>query len=102
MDRSAERPYLLDVLGRVADDRLEFTWSYSREVHRRETVARLAAELADELRAIVRHCAEGGAGGDTLPTSRSHRWTRRRSTGSSAAERTSRTCIRSRPPRPGW
>ncbi|CAM5700605.1 amino acid adenylation domain-containing protein [Streptomyces canarius] len=65
MDRSAERPYLLDVLGRVADDRLEFTWSYSREVHRRETVARLAAELADELRAIVRHCAEGGAGGRT-------------------------------------
>ncbi|MEW2513259.1 non-ribosomal peptide synthase/polyketide synthase [Streptomyces sp. NPDC046870] len=65
MDRSAERPYLLDVLGRVADDRLEFTWSYSRQVHRRETVARLAAELADELRAIVRHCAEPGAGGRT-------------------------------------
>ncbi|WP_063754198.1 non-ribosomal peptide synthetase [Streptomyces sp. NRRL WC-3725] len=65
MDRSADRPYLLDVLGRVADDRLEFTWSYSREVHRRETVARLAAELADELRAIVRHCAEPGAGGRT-------------------------------------
>ncbi|MGW4596890.1 non-ribosomal peptide synthase/polyketide synthase [Streptomyces sp. NPDC004457] len=65
MDRSARRPYLLDVLGRVAGDRLEFTWSYSRKVHRRETVARLAAELADELRAIVRHCAEPGAGGRT-------------------------------------
>ncbi|MEU6669013.1 non-ribosomal peptide synthase/polyketide synthase [Streptomyces sp. NPDC046727] len=65
MDRSAERPHLLDVLGRVIDNRLEFTWSYSREVHRRETVARLAAELADELRAIVRHCAEPGAGGRT-------------------------------------
>ncbi|MEU2060470.1 non-ribosomal peptide synthase/polyketide synthase [Streptomyces sp. NPDC013455] len=65
MDRSADRPYLLDVLGRVTDGRLEFTWSYSREVHRRETVARLAAELTDELRAIVRHCAEPGAGGRT-------------------------------------
>ncbi|MGY9063719.1 non-ribosomal peptide synthase/polyketide synthase [Streptomyces sp. CAS3] len=65
MDRAADRPYLLDVLGRVTGDRLEFTWSYSREVHRPETVARLAAELADELRAIVRHCAEPGAGGRT-------------------------------------
>ncbi|OIK28411.1 non-ribosomal peptide synthetase [Streptomyces malaysiense] len=65
MDRTADRPYLLDVLGRVTGDRLEFTWSYSREVHDRETVARLAAELADELRAIVRHCAEPGAGGRT-------------------------------------
>ncbi|MFF9672031.1 non-ribosomal peptide synthase/polyketide synthase [Streptomyces eurythermus] len=65
MDRSANRPHLLDVLGQVTDDRLEFTWSYSRGRHRRETVARLAAELAEELRAIIRHCAEPGAGGRT-------------------------------------
>ncbi|MER6397891.1 non-ribosomal peptide synthase/polyketide synthase [Kitasatospora sp. NPDC001603] len=65
MDPSAERPHLLDVLGQVSEGRLGFTWSYSREVHRRETVARLAAELADELRAIIRHCAEPGAGGRT-------------------------------------
>ncbi|MGW4875636.1 non-ribosomal peptide synthase/polyketide synthase [Streptomyces sp. NPDC004262] len=64
-DRTAERPYLLDVLGRVSGGRLEFTWSYSHEVHHRETVARLAAELAAELRAVVRHCAEPGAGGRT-------------------------------------
>ncbi|WP_063756241.1 non-ribosomal peptide synthetase [Streptomyces sp. NRRL S-920] len=65
MDRSAQRPHLLDVLGQVGSDRLEFTWSYSREVHDRETVTRLAVELTDELRAIVRHCAEPGAGGRT-------------------------------------
>ncbi|MFF1401855.1 non-ribosomal peptide synthase/polyketide synthase [Streptomyces sp. NPDC058294] len=65
MDTSAERPHLLDVLGRVSDGRLEFTWSYSREVHRHGTVARLAAELTAELREIVRHCAEPGAGGRT-------------------------------------
>ncbi|WP_328491696.1 non-ribosomal peptide synthase/polyketide synthase [Streptomyces sp. NBC_00414] len=65
IDRTADRPHLLDVLGQVVDKRLEFTWSYSREVHRRDTVARLAAELADELRHIVRHCAEPGAGGRT-------------------------------------
>ncbi|GAA4791365.1 non-ribosomal peptide synthase/polyketide synthase [Streptomyces ziwulingensis] len=65
MDRAADRPHLLDVLGRVSAERLEFTWSYSREVHRRDTVARLAAELTEELRRIVRHCAEPGAGGRT-------------------------------------
>ena len=65
MDRSAERPHLIDVLGRVTDKRLEFTWSYSRRVHRHDTVARLAEETAEELRAIVRHCAQPGAGGRT-------------------------------------
>ncbi|MFJ6381175.1 non-ribosomal peptide synthase/polyketide synthase [Kitasatospora sp. NPDC092039] len=65
MDRTARRPHLLDVLGQVADGRLSFTWSYSRAVHHRRTVARLAAELRDELREIVRHCAEPGAGGRT-------------------------------------
>ncbi|MFJ4323024.1 non-ribosomal peptide synthase/polyketide synthase [Streptomyces tricolor] len=65
MDRAAGRPFLLDVLGQVVDGQLEFTWSYSGAVHRRETVARLAAELTGELRAIVRHCAEPGAGGRT-------------------------------------
>ncbi|MEU7644641.1 non-ribosomal peptide synthetase [Streptomyces huasconensis] len=65
MDREAQRPYTLDVLGQVTAERLEFTWSYSREVHHRETVTRLADELTGELRAIVRHCAEPGAGGRT-------------------------------------
>ncbi|MEV3967397.1 non-ribosomal peptide synthase/polyketide synthase [Streptomyces sp. NPDC050698] len=65
MDRSADRPHLIDVLGRVTDKRLEFTWSYSRAVHRQDTVARLAEETAEELRRIVRHCAQPGAGGRT-------------------------------------
>ncbi|MFF7635007.1 non-ribosomal peptide synthase/polyketide synthase [Kitasatospora sp. NPDC008050] len=64
-DRSAQRPHLLDVLGQVTQGRLEFTWSYSGEVYRRETVAHLAAELADELREIAAHCAGPGAGGRT-------------------------------------
>ncbi|MEU3571408.1 amino acid adenylation domain-containing protein, partial [Kitasatospora sp. NPDC036755] len=65
MDRTARRPHVLDVLGQVADGRLSFTWSYSRALHHGGTVARLAAELLDELREIVRHCAEPGAGGRT-------------------------------------
>ncbi|WP_042368093.1 non-ribosomal peptide synthetase [Streptacidiphilus neutrinimicus] len=65
MDRAGERPHLIDVVGRVRDKRLEFTWAYSRELHRPETIARLAEATADELRAIVRHCAEPDAGGRT-------------------------------------
>ncbi|MFF9202054.1 non-ribosomal peptide synthase/polyketide synthase [Streptomyces sp. NPDC014986] len=65
MDRSADRPHLIDVLGRVTGKRLEFTWSYSRRVHRHDTVVRLAEETAEELRRIVRHCAGPGAGGRT-------------------------------------
>ncbi|GGM17167.1 non-ribosomal peptide synthetase [Streptomyces fumigatiscleroticus] len=65
MDPSADRPHLIDVLGRVTGGRLEFTWSYSRRVHRHDTVARLAEETAEELRRIVRHCAGPEAGGRT-------------------------------------
>ncbi|WP_129292551.1 non-ribosomal peptide synthetase [Streptomyces lydicus] len=65
MDRAADRPQLIDIVGMVADKRLEFTWSYSKNLHLRTTVARLAEEMAAELREIVRHCAEPDAGGRT-------------------------------------
>ncbi|WP_244212070.1 non-ribosomal peptide synthetase, partial [Streptomyces angustmyceticus] len=65
MDRAADRPHLIDVVGLVADKRLEFTWSYSANLHLRATVAALAEEMTAELREIVRHCAEPGAGGRT-------------------------------------
>ncbi|BDM74033.1 non-ribosomal peptide synthetase (plasmid) [Streptomyces nigrescens] len=65
MDPAAERPQLIDVVGRVTDKRLEFSWSYSTERHLPSTVTRLAEEMAAELREIVRHCAEPGAGGRT-------------------------------------
>ncbi|MEJ8654156.1 non-ribosomal peptide synthase/polyketide synthase [Streptomyces sp. MS1.AVA.3] len=65
MDRAADRPHLIDVVGLVTDKRLEFTWSYSKNLHLRTTVAKLAEEMAAELRAIVRHCAEPDAGGRT-------------------------------------
>ena len=65
MDRAADRPHLIDVVGLVTDKRLEFTWSYSKNLHLRSTVAKLAEEMAAELREIVRHCAEPDAGGRT-------------------------------------
>ncbi|MBW4717722.1 amino acid adenylation domain-containing protein [Saccharothrix sp. SC076] len=64
-DPDMPRPHLLDVVGRVQDDRLEFSWHYSRAVHDEATVAGLAGRFAAALRAILAHCREPGAGGRT-------------------------------------
>ncbi|MFI0776430.1 non-ribosomal peptide synthase/polyketide synthase [Streptomyces sp. NPDC021212] len=65
MSPEAPRPHLLDVVGRVERKKLELTWSYSRNRHRRDTVLRLAEETLDELREIMRLCTDAEAGGRT-------------------------------------
>ncbi|NEA51108.1 condensation domain-containing protein, partial [Streptomyces sp. SID10815] len=55
----------LDVTALVADGQLEFTWHHSAARHREETVRRLAEEVLEALRAIVRHCAGPNSGGAT-------------------------------------
>ncbi|WP_461118798.1 amino acid adenylation domain-containing protein [Saccharothrix stipae] len=64
-DPRAPRPHLLDVVGQVRGDRLEFTFHYSEHNHDRDTISRLADGFAAALRGIVAHCAEPGAGGRT-------------------------------------
>ena len=59
------RPHLLDVVGMVAGDRLEFHWIHSGAVHREETVRRLAGEFAAGLAELAAHCTAPGAGGRT-------------------------------------
>ncbi|QHF94982.1 non-ribosomal peptide synthetase [Streptomyces sp. NHF165] len=61
-DPRRRRPFLLDVVARVAEGRLALEWVHSPGVHREETVRRLADETAAALREIVRHCAEPAAG----------------------------------------
>jgi non-ribosomal peptide synthase protein (TIGR01720 family) len=53
---SGARSYLFDVTAIVADGRLEVTWGYSANLHRRETVEALAAAFVDALADLVRHC----------------------------------------------
>ncbi|MBO1420083.1 condensation domain-containing protein, partial [Streptomyces sp. FH025] len=60
-----ERPYLLDVIARVEDGRLEIGWYYSTGLHREHTVSALADAMLRALEEIVAHCAEPGAGGRT-------------------------------------
>ncbi|ONI84921.1 hypothetical protein ALI22I_31135 [Saccharothrix sp. ALI-22-I] len=64
-DPNAPRPHLLDVVGQVRGDRLEFSFHYSENTHDRNTITGLADGFAAALRGIVAHCAEPGTGGRT-------------------------------------
>ncbi|MYR21679.1 AMP-binding protein, partial [Streptomyces sp. SID6137] len=57
--------HLLDVSALVTDGELEITWHYSDQVHRADTVRRLADGMVRALGAITEHCARPGAGGRT-------------------------------------
>ncbi|MFF4097799.1 condensation domain-containing protein, partial [Streptomyces sp. NPDC001834] len=59
------RTHLIDVVGAIQDGRLAFSWIYSGDVHREETVRGLAEAFAAELVACVVHCEAAGAGGCT-------------------------------------
>ena len=48
-----ERSHLLEISGSVNRGRLETTWFYSRNYHRRETIAQLAALFLEELRSLL-------------------------------------------------
>ncbi|MET0396637.1 MAG: non-ribosomal peptide synthase/polyketide synthase [Longimicrobiaceae bacterium] len=66
-DRSPRGPrgHRLEVTGMVFEGELRMDWMYGREVHERATVERVAERFAAELRALVAHCREPGAGGVT-------------------------------------
>jgi len=61
----ATRAHLLEVIGRVAQARLQFTFRYSRNLHRRATIERLGEEYLTALRAIINHCLTDTTGGIT-------------------------------------
>lgn len=59
------RSHALEVNAFVRDGRLEVHWTHGTEVHGEATVADLADRFLDELRTLIAHCAEPGAGGYT-------------------------------------
>ncbi|GLZ36652.1 non-ribosomal peptide synthetase [Actinokineospora sp. NBRC 105648] len=64
-DPSDVRGHALEIVGLVRDGRLGFSWHHSTNLHRPDTVERLAAEFVAELKALVEHCAHPAAGGRT-------------------------------------
>jgi amino acid adenylation domain-containing protein/non-ribosomal peptide synthase protein (TIGR01720 family) len=49
-----ERAYLLNIIASVSDGQLRFNWTYSENVHARETIERLAETTLAELRALLK------------------------------------------------
>ncbi len=62
---TGSRRYLLEINAMTVGGRLQVSWSYSAQVHQRETVAALAAAYVQSLREIIAHCASAEAGGYT-------------------------------------
>ena len=54
--RQAHREHLLDIVAWVEQGQLAVDWFYSVNRHHSATIERLAADFADRLRAIIRHC----------------------------------------------
>jgi amino acid adenylation domain-containing protein/non-ribosomal peptide synthase protein (TIGR01720 family) len=65
VDPAEQRPYLLELVARLAGGQIEIEWAYSRNRHREATIRVLAEDLLAALRAIAEHCATPGAGGRT-------------------------------------
>ncbi|WP_275888190.1 condensation domain-containing protein, partial [Nonomuraea lactucae] len=60
------RSHLLQVeVSQTADGGMAFEWYFSANVHRPETIERVAAAYVRALRALVEHCLLPGAGGFT-------------------------------------
>ncbi len=48
-----ERGYLLNIIGAVTSGELRLEWTYSENIHRRETVERLARSYIEELQTLI-------------------------------------------------
>ncbi len=55
----------IDIGAMVRDGRLQVRWTYSERIHDTATMGRLAEAFVDELRSLVRHCAEAANHGLT-------------------------------------
>jgi non-ribosomal peptide synthase protein (TIGR01720 family) len=58
---SGERKRLLEINGSVVSGRLQMSWSYSQEVHRRETIEQLATSYKEALQEFIAQSLTGTA-----------------------------------------
>jgi non-ribosomal peptide synthase protein (TIGR01720 family) len=61
----AHRGHVLEINSWVADGQLRVDWTYSQNVHRHDTIERLAASFLEELCHLIAHCTLPEAGGYT-------------------------------------
>ena len=58
---STNRGYLLNIIATVSGGQLRFEWTYSRNVHRRETIERLAELNLKQLRTLIANARSADA-----------------------------------------
>jgi non-ribosomal peptide synthase protein (TIGR01720 family) len=56
------RPHLLDVVAIVTDEQLHLSFTYSGNMHRRETIESFAQNYLERLRSLIKHCQSPEAG----------------------------------------
>jgi len=59
------RPYVLDINAMVTQDRLHIHWTYSKKLHCRETIQKIAGDYVNGLRELIAACLNEGSGGFT-------------------------------------
>ena len=64
-DARGRRSHALIINASVQGGELVLGWSYSRKLHERETIERVAAEQVAKLRQVIEHCREEESGGYT-------------------------------------
>jgi len=57
-----ERRNLVDVIGRVAGEKLLLKWTYSTKIHERGTIESLANAYIESLRRLIEHCRSADVG----------------------------------------
>jgi amino acid adenylation domain-containing protein/non-ribosomal peptide synthase protein (TIGR01720 family) len=60
-----QRTHLLEISGSIGGGQLQLLWAYSKAIHRRGTIEKLAAGFLGALKRIIEDCRAAGAGGYT-------------------------------------
>lgn len=50
------RPHVIEIVGVVRDGRLQFNWTYSKNLHNSSTINSQANQFIESLRELIRHC----------------------------------------------
>jgi amino acid adenylation domain-containing protein/non-ribosomal peptide synthase protein (TIGR01720 family)/FkbM family methyltransferase len=51
-----QRRHLLEINGSVSEGKLHLSWTYSTNLHRHESIERLANDFSETLKSLIRHC----------------------------------------------
>jgi non-ribosomal peptide synthase protein (TIGR01720 family) len=68
------RRYLLEINGFIARSKLQLDWTYSENIHRRESIENLATGFIESLRSLIQYCQSPDAGGYTPSDFAEFKW----------------------------